>query len=153
MAKSKSKNSKINLDAKMWIQLAIDDSKDAKILLKAKRYKTTLFSCHAMLEKAIKGLLAQCGKLNSDDRHHNLTELAKKLTLYKKFDKETKSFLTYASKLHQDATYPATDYLYEVLNDKVMVKYVYNKSCEVLKQLLEYYCNNEKANGNNHEKA
>lgn len=137
-------------DAKLWIKLAIDDALDSKVLMENKRYKATLFSCHAMLEKSIKALLAQQGKLQLNDRHHNLNVLASKLCFYESLDQETKEFLKHASKLHKDSTYPESDYLYEILTTPGMVFYCFRKSQEIFKVFLKYYKNYEKSRNNNH---
>ena len=144
-------NVTISKDAKLWIKLAIDDALDSKVLIENKRYKATLFSCHAMLEKSIKALLAQQGRLQLKDRHHNISALAEKLTFYDSLKEETKKFLIYASELHEDTSYPESDYLYETLTTPGMVFYCYKKSHEIFKVFLKYYKDYEKSRKNNHE--
>jgi HEPN domain-containing protein len=66
----------MRLDTKEWLKQAEENLKDARAMLRSRRYLFACFACQLAVEKALKAIIVEkTGAL--PPRRHNLLELAK----------------------------------------------------------------------------
>lgn len=66
----------MRLEAEEWLNQAKENLKDARAMLRSRRYIFAAFACHLAVEKALKSVIAERTGAQPP-RSHNLVELAK----------------------------------------------------------------------------
>jgi len=101
-----------------WLGLANYDLSVAKTMLKNKHWLYVGFMCHQVIEKALKGVIAQDGSL--PPKIHHLMRLADKGGLSEIMSEEQKDLLAQLNPLNIEARYPAQkEYIASTLSAKV----------------------------------
>ena len=115
-----------------WFKQADYDLGTAKAMLKSGRYIYTVFMCHLVIEKALKGIFAK--KLGKDpSKTHNLNYLCEEINL--EIPEEFQDFIDKLNNLSVPTRYP--DKLERLLQDfkKGVTKKTYNQTKELLQWL------------------
>jgi len=87
---------------KKWVKFAKDDLKNAKILLKNKRYLGAIYYSHQTIEKFLKAILVE--KKKKVPKTHDLLDLLKQTEL--PYPRETLEFLQELNPYYNPIRYP-----------------------------------------------
>lgn len=138
---------RMNADPEYWKQLAEEDFQAACILYSHQSANATLLHCHYMLEKILKAIVAQQGKLTDEDADHKLCPLARKAFRKDALSKPEWEFLFDVTRWHIEASYPDDQYIYDILEDANLLKADFTKCCALYFKFRAWYGDNKEQRG------
>ena len=120
-----------------WYALAKYDLESAEAMFKGSRYLYVAFLCQQTIEKTLKGLFL---KENSQTPPytHNLTRLAKQLSLYEKLGQKQTDQLDRLNAYYIESRYTETLVEMRKAIDKIMAKNILEECKEMIKWLEAY---------------
>lgn len=126
------------VDPEYWWREAEDMWRDAGILARnGGSRKAVCNFCHGTIERALKAVLAQEGKLSDADKRHGLRSLARDAGVFDGLEPRLKDFVSAASGLHSMATYPEREIQDQIWHDGAYYSIILRNTKEVYELLLE----------------
>lgn len=108
----------IDEKVRYWVELSDYDLETAEVMLKSKRFLYVGFMCHQVIEKILKALYVSTLKV-TPPYSHNLTVLAKDMSIFEELSDNQKDFIDLIRPLNVEARYPSyKDRINQILNQK-----------------------------------
>lgn len=112
----------------LWLRIANDDLDTAKLLLEQGKARASILHSAYATEKVAKYALQLEGKLEENDKTHNVLTLVRRASFGDRIPENVKSALALLSRMHVETSYPISEFEFDIVSSDSYAKEQYNNA-------------------------